>query len=244
MERIELADGVYITSDYCVWYEPKNVIILADLHLGLEASMKDEGFSLPRFQKDEILDRLSTIFDKYDPQTVIVNGDFKHEFGRNRKEELIEVVEVIDFIRDHSELIIIRGNHDNFLKTITEKRGIVFYEDFMVLDDITISHGHKSITEHQFLIIGHEHPSIKIRDDMGAFIKISCFLYHRSKNILILPAFSPLSEGRDMISARSFISDILKGLNIEEFYTYAVTDSGLMDFQTVKNIRKAYPDML
>lgn len=244
MEKIEIKDGIYITSDYCVYYEPRNVIILADLHLGLEASLKDEGFSLPRFQKNEILDRLSTIFDKYDPETVIVNGDFKHEFGRNRREEFHDIVDVIDFINDHSDVILIRGNHDNFLKNITEKRGIVFYEDSMVLDDITLTHGHKHIPPYDFLILGHEHPSLKIRDEMGAFVKISCYMFNRSNNILILPAFSPLSEGRDMITANNFISDSLKDIEISDFHIYAVSESGLMDFQTIKNIRDAYPDMI
>ncbi|MFW5928361.1 MAG: metallophosphoesterase [Thermoplasmatota archaeon] len=244
MDKIKIYDGVYITSDLCVWYEPKDVVILADLHLGLEASLKDEGFSLPRFQKDEIMDRLSTIFDKYGPETLIVNGDFKHEFGKNRREEFYEVIDVIDFIRDQCELVIIRGNHDNFLKTITEKRGVVFYEKSIVLDMITLTHGHKEFPEYEFLVMGHEHPSIKIRDEMGAFVKIPCFLFHRSMNILILPAFSPLSEGRDMVSARSFISDNLKDIDVGDFHVYAVSESGLMDFQTIKNIREAYPDMI
>ncbi|MFO7791783.1 MAG: metallophosphoesterase [Candidatus Saliniplasma sp.] len=244
MEKIDILNEIHITSDYCVWYSPKNVVILADLHLGLEASLKEDGISLPRFQKDEILDRLSTILDKYNPETVIVNGDFKHEFGKNRREEFYEVMDVIDFIKDQVELIIIRGNHDNFLKTITEKKRIVFYEKYIELDNITITHGHEDFPDFDFLIMGHEHPSIKIRDDMGAFIKIPCYLFHKTKKILILPAFSPLSEGRDMISADSFISDNLKEIDIEDFHVYALTESGLMNFKTIKDIRQAYPDML
>lgn len=244
MDGIEIFNGIHITSDYCVWYRPKDVVILADMHLGLEAYLKDDGISLPRFQKSEIMDRLSTILDKYDPQTLIINGDFKHEFGKNRKEEFYEIIDVIDYIREQVDLIIIRGNHDNFLKNITKKKGIVFYERSMELDTITITHGHKDISEFEFLIIGHEHPSIKIRDEMGAFIKIPCYLFNKSKNILVLPAFSPLSEGRDMISADDFISDILKENIIENFQVYALTDSGLMNFKTIKNIRKAYPEML
>jgi len=244
MDKIEIRDGLYITSDRCVYYSQKDVIILSDFHLGLEASLKGEGFSLPRFQKNEILGRLSTIFDKYSPETVIVNGDFKHEFGKNRREEFNEIIDVIEFIRGRSELILIRGNHDNFLKSITEKRGIVFYEDFIDLDDITLTHGHKDLPEYDFLIIGHEHPSLKIRDEMGAFIKIPCYMFNKSRNLLILPAFSPLSEGRDMIRASNFISDSLRDEKISEFRIYAVTESGLMDFQTIKNIREAYPDMI
>lgn len=210
MERKEIFNGLFITSDYCVWYEPRETIILADFHLGLEASLKDDGVSLPRFQKGEILDRLSTIIDKYEPRTVIVNGDFKHEFGKNRKEEFYEVMDVMDYIVENSTLLVVRGNHDNFLKTITEKKGVTMYEKKMSLDKITLSHGHEKTEHDGLLIVGHEHPSLKIRDEMGAVVKIPCYLYSEEEEVLVLPAFSPLSEGRDMIRAGKFISD---GLN-------------------------------
>ena len=242
MEKKELIDGLFITSDYCVWYEPKKTIILSDFHLGFEASLKDEGVSLPRYQKDEILNRLSTIIDKYEPRTMIVNGDFKHEFGRNRREEFYEVVDVIDYILDNCNLGVVRGNHDNFLKNITEKKNVPFYETPLHLNNLVLVHGHKEIDEDRFLIIGHEHPSIKIRDDMGALVKLSCFMYDKKNKILILPAFSPLAEGRDMINSEDFISEAIKGLAIADFHVYALTDEGLMDFQTVKDVRNAYPE--
>lgn len=244
MQKIEVSDGIYITSDRCVWYASKDVIILADLHLGLEASLRDEGYSVPRIQKDRILERLSTIMDKYQPITVVVNGDLKHSFGKNSGEEFYDLLDIVDFINEQSELVIVRGNHDNFLKSITEKRGIVFYEDYMILDDITITHGHKRVEDHDILIIGHEHPSLKIRDEMGSLVKIPCFLYNDNEKVIVLSAFSPFSEGRDMISARKFISESINHMDIAEFYVFAVTDTGLMNFQTVKDIREAYPSLL
>ncbi len=243
MQKIEIFDDVYITSDRCVWYSKKDVIILADLHLGLEASLREEGYSIPKIQKDRILSRLSTIIDKYQPETVVIDGDFKHSFGKNRKQEFYDLLDVIDYLEKQSELVIIRGNHDNYLKNIAEKRGIVFYENHMILDNITLTHGHKKIDDYDFLIIGHEHPSLKIRDEMGGLVKIPCFLYNNMNNVLISCAFSPFSGGRDIISAKNFISESINSLEIMDFHVYAVTDSGLMDFQTVGDIREVYPNL-
>ncbi|MFW6040524.1 MAG: metallophosphoesterase [Thermoplasmatota archaeon] len=241
MDKKEIFEGLYITSDKGAWYEPKKIFILSDLHLGFEANLEEDGISIPRFQKKDILESLSTILDKYDPETVIINGDLKHEFGKNKKEEFFEVMDIIDFLKEYRKLVIIRGNHDNFLKNITEKKGIPLHEEPIVIDDITVTHGHKAVDIEGLLIIGHEHPSIKIRDDMGSFIRLPCYLYHETKNILILPAFSPLAYGRDMLNSDKFISDAIKNENLENFQVYAVTDSGLMDFKKIRDIREAYP---
>lgn len=249
MEKIEILDGLFLSSEFCIWYEPKETIIISDLHLGYEASLRDEGVSLPRFQKEEILDRLSNIFDKFEPRSLIVNGDFKHSFGENRDEEFYAVMDVIDHIEDHCSLGIVRGNHDNFLKTITENKGVPLYEEPLHLDNFIITHGQGDIVdeikEEDLIILGHEHPSLKIRDEMGSVLNLPCFLYHPHNNILILPAFSPLAQGRDVINNEVFISDSLSdtGTNLNDFQVFAISDTGLMDFQTVQEIKMAYPDM-
>ncbi len=246
MAKKEIRPGLFLTSDYCVWYEPKRTIILADFHLGRESSMKEQGVSLPRFQKDEILDRLSTIKEKYQPETFIVVGDLKHEFGKNREQEFEEVFEVMDYLTESSDLITIRGNHDNFLKTLTSKKGVPFYEYSMTVDDLFLTHGHKEMEREGTLIMAHEHPSIKIRDEIGAVLKFPCFLYNEKEDIIILPAFSPLAEGRDILSTPGFISSILDEVEIQDFKVFALTESGtgLIDFKTVKEVKKAYPDVM
>lgn len=244
MERLEIFEGIFITSDFCVHYPTRELIVLSDLHLGYEASLADDGITVPRSQKEKILDRLSSTVERYSPKTVLINGDLKHEFGKNRRQEFREVYEVIDFIRESADLLVVRGNHDNFLKTITNHAGVPFYEKEFEVDDITFTHGHKNIDRRQFTVIGHEHPSVNIRDEMGGTIKIPCFMCYREEKVLVLPAFSPLAIGRDILKAKEPFSESIKDLDILDFNIYGITDEGLMDLRTLADIKKAMPDLL
>lgn len=248
MEKIEIEPGIFLTSESCVWYEPRKAVIIADLHLGYEAYLSEQGMNVPSHQKKKILDRLSTIKEKYDPDSLIIVGDFKHEFGKNREEEFKDVLDVVEFLTKDTNLVVVRGNHDNFLQTITNTAGVPFYQESFEVDDITLAHGHKEVSlgSEEFLIMGHEHPSIFIRDGVGAGIKLPCFLYHEERKIIVLPAFNPLAEGRDVSKKDSFFSEALEKqeIPIEEFRVFIVSDSGITDFHTLEEVRKAYPDTI
>lgn len=243
MEKKEIENGIFLTSYHCIWYEPRETILLSDLHLGYEACLTDQGISIPRYQKDEILDRLSTILNRFDPESMVIIGDFKHEFGKNRDQEFREVYDVMEFLTERTNLAVVRGNHDNFLQTITSKIGVPFHEEKLRMDDIVLSHGHREMVHEDLLIMGHEHPSLKIRDEAGAVLKRPCFLYSREERIIILPAVSPIAEGRDMISTDGFISEAIKDVDPTDFRAYMLSNDGIIDFQTLAQVRKAMPDL-
>jgi len=51
------------------------------------------------------------------------------------------------------------------------------------------------------MVIGHEHPALGLKDDIGVKEKIPCFLYGQLKdktNIIVLPAFAKVSNGNDI----------------------------------------------
>lgn len=242
MQKKRLERDLYITSDRCLWYRKEETIVIADLHLGQESSIASQGTTIPRIQRDIIIDALSTIIERYQPRTVVIAGDLKHEFNRNRKQEFREVYQVMEFLRERTSLVVVRGNHDNYLKNITNSAGIPFYEHGLPMGDYYITHGHLDLEIDGKMIMGHEHPSLRIRDDMFATLKRPCFLHHPS-GITILPAFSPLSYGRDLLSGDRFISKVLQGYNMDEFRAYLVAEDGLLDLFTVGDIREAMPDI-
>jgi metallophosphoesterase superfamily enzyme len=99
-----------------------------------------------------------------------------------------------------------------------------------------ITHGHKEVEWDGTLIIGHEHPSLQLRDEIGASIKRPCFLI--SDGVIVLPAFSPLATGTNAASMH-FISPPLKDLD-ERTRVIAIDEElGLVDFQTLADIRRS-----
>ncbi len=243
MEMKEIIPDIFLTSHLCVWYRSENTVIIADIHLGYESSLADEGITVPRVHKKKILNRLSTILDRYSPKNLIIAGDLKHEFSKNRDQEFREIFEIIDYIQERTHLSIVRGNHDNFLRTITESAGVPLYEEKIDLGEIRVTHGHRMVDNEKILLMGHEHPSLKIRDEIGATFKLPCFLYHPT-GVIVLPAFSPLAYGRDMIRAHKFISNALEGIPLPEFHVYGVSDEGLISLSTLKNLRESIPDII
>ena len=242
MREIEIIEGLFLSSNYCVWYRPKDVVIVTDFHLGYESAMHDEGISLPEIQKEKILDNISDIKNRYQPETMIVLGDFKHDFGRSKDRVFSEILDVMDYMLEDSTLIMIKGNHDNYLKNYTRLKEVTLHEVKMKLDHMTLSHGHEEIEWEDLLMIGHEHPAIVIKDEVGSSMKFPCFLYDEEEKVLILPSIDPMRSGRDIITSSSFFSKSIASLEPANFHVYAISEDGLLDFHKVRDIRRTQPD--
>ncbi len=196
------------------------VAIIADLHLGIENAMVEKGISIPELQFEEVMERIFTVIEKYDVEKLVIAGDLKHEFGRNLPLEWKDVSEFLEKLNDIVELEVVRGNHDNFLPAILAKYGLELKEEVKV-GGWKVVHGHKEV-EGERIIMGHEHPAVKIRYG-GAVYSYPCYLHARNdREILVLPAQSPLSSGTDVLTADSFLSPLLSfDMKID---VYAVED--------------------
>ncbi len=231
MEEITVGDLTF-SRYFMLYLEDYDTGVMADFHLGYEDVMAQKGLFLPKLQYSYIMNLLATIFEKYDPKRMIINGDLKHEFSRNMPQEWREIEEVVDFIIDRSELIVVRGNHDNFLRAILRRRGVELKEHYR-LGKYLFVHGHREIqlSENSMLIMAHEHPSITLRDEIYATVKYPCFLY--SPQIIVLPAVSLYAAGTD-ISKNDYISPILRNANVE-FEIFAIDEKeGIIPLRNIR----------
>jgi hypothetical protein len=162
-----------------------------------------------------------------------VAGDLKHEFGRNLPHEWEDVELFLQSFSD-LEIEVVRGNHDNFLATILSKYGVELTESIEI-GEWTVIHGHLE-TNAKKIIMGHEHPAIKVRKE-GAIYNFPCFLHVKEKNAVVLPAFSPLAPGSNIIESNSFLSPVLD-LKIDVVEVYAV-DKEVIYLGKVRDVRKA-----
>jgi putative SbcD/Mre11-related phosphoesterase len=236
VEKLEVRPDVVVDKDHALFLKKSRTAVIADLHLGYEGALHEEGVSIPRFQKGVMMDRLESIVKRHKPKKIIINGDFKHEFSRNLTQEWDDVNDVLNFLIGEVEVELTRGNHDNYLMTILAKKDLGLLET-TESQGMPIAHGHKDITWEGTLIIGHEHPSLLLRDEIGASIKRPCFLI--SGRTIVLPAFSPLATGTNVASMH-FISPPLACLDAYKTRVIAIDEKlGLMDFQTLGDLRQA-----
>jgi uncharacterized protein len=219
-------------------------IIISDLHLGYEQSLNTEGFMIPKFQFEKILGSLEKISKESNSKKIIINGDLKHEFGKISQQEWKEVNDFLLYLKNNfEEIILIKGNHDNFIPYIANKLNIEVKETFS-MENFLIVHGHKipenlEDLKEDTLIIGHEHPCIGLRSGERVE-KIKCFLKgeFEGKNLIVMPSFNFVSEGSDILHEK-LLSPFLKNYPLDNFEAYGVENFEVFPFGKIKDIIKA-----
>ncbi|NJE75534.1 metallophosphoesterase [Thermococcus sp. ES12] len=206
-------------------------VIIADLHLGYEVSMAREGFYLPRVF-GEVVRRLKLLLKRERPKTLVIDGDLKHSFVPEwrEKRELRAFVEEVAPLVD--ELILVRGNHD--VGTLWLRELGVEVVDELELAGWKLVHGHKLVEGERF-IIGHEHPSIRLRDEVGALLKVPVFLM--GEELIVLPAFSPWAYGNDVL--RELVSPFLRVHEISDARVLVPLEDELLDFGKLADLNRA-----
>jgi putative SbcD/Mre11-related phosphoesterase len=229
MGGVEIFPGLEISNERCAVMRDEGIVVIADLHLGFESVLEEGGLHLPRMQNQTMRDMIERIVERYSPSKFVILGDLKHEFSRNLPQEWGEVQRLLSLMQEERELVVVRGNHDNYLATISSRLGIDMVDEFRA-GGIGFVHGHVD-TSLRPLVMGHEHPSVRLFDTVGAYVKMPCFVHLPTERILVLPAFSPLASGTDFtgLTAADTLSPILKSSDLSDAVAYGCSDIGLLN---------------
>ncbi len=228
MDSVEIEPGVRVTNDRCLILEKEHVLVIGDLHLGYEKALEDEGVYIPRMNTDSIRDSLNRIISKYEPETIVLLGDIKHDFKRAKYEGKEEVRSILDLILGAAEVVVIRGNHDNYIQNIISDYGLMAV-DYADIGGYRLGHGHVDSGVRP-VIIGHEHPSVRIAGALSGGMKVQCFMYARKEGVIVIPPFSFLSSGNDLSGAypESFMSDACRNADVAEAELYGISELGII----------------
>jgi len=131
-KNIEIIDlGLYFEGN----------LVFSDFHIGYEEALNKEGVFVPRFQFESIIKRLDKLFLRLNKKVdrIIINGDIKHEFGTISEQEWRHTLRLIDYLlKKCDEVILIKGNHDNILGPIAEKRNVKVLDYLIINEKIPI----------------------------------------------------------------------------------------------------------
>ncbi len=242
--EVEIFPGVFLNGLGGLYISKRKCLVIADLHLGLEQALAVKGIRFPFFQLKHIKRRVELLLETYRPEVFIVNGDLKHDFGRINFQEVKEVSEFLNFsCPSVREFVLVRGNHDNFLWRSMFPENMVFTDRYS-LGNFTFVHGHKKEKpSSEYIVLGHEHPSVKFSDEFGGSVKMPCFLVGEvsSSRIIVLPAFSPLSSGTNvsMTSKENFLSPLLREFGVEDFKVYGVDGDCVYYLNLVRYLKRS-----
>ena len=241
MDELEVAPGLWATRHFALWLKEEGAVAISDLHLGFEAALAEQGVSIPRFQRREVLGRLARLLDAYEPEKLIIAGDFKHEFSKNLPDEWVEIKQVLRFLQQRTETIVVRGNHDNYLATILGDLRMTLHDRYD-LGGCTFVHGHEDVQALGTIVMGHEHPAVKLRDPLGATVSVPAFLI--AERVVVLPAFSPLALGVN-VASYPYLSPLLNRIDVDAARVVGIDEKeGLLDFGRVSDLVTADASLL
>ena len=197
-------------------------LVVADLHIGFEEAMVREGNYVPKLL-DRVVSSISRVLKRERPRRLVINGDLKHSFVPAWRERR-ELEAFFDGLSSYlGEIVLVRGNHDVGVGWI-RKLGVEIV-DSLELGRWKLVHGHR-LEEGERFIIGHEHPAVRLRDEVGASVKVPVFL--RGERLIVLPAFSPWAYGNDV--TREIVSPFLRKFDVSKLRVLVPIEGEVLDF--------------
>ena len=216
--------------DLGLYCEKEKTLVISDIHIGYEESLHKHGILVPRVYFKEFLSRLEKMLPHVD--TVVINGDLKHEFAGMSSSEWKGSKELFALL-EGKKIILIKGNHDPLLPFVFKNMEIV---PFLKLGNVLIAHGDVILQEEaNIIIIGHEHCAIGLKEG-NRIERYKCFLKGKWKgNILIaMPSCNLAIEGTDVLRNER-LSPYLQQ-NLENFEVFIIFDRVYL-FGKVKDLQ-------
>jgi hypothetical protein len=204
----------------------ETALVVADYHAGIERTYRRDGVEVTS-RAEERREQLVALLESEDPDRVIFLGDLGTHIGEPDGSELEELMDLEHHLRPW-EVTLVPGNHDGLLGDVL---------DFEVVDgsgvrlgDVGFVHGHSwpgtEPLEAEVLAVGHEHPCVRLEDEVGGSriervwlrgdFDPGPFTEHQGEpvdgpsEIVVFPAFNTLAGGTWVnVEGQEFLSPFL-----------------------------------
>lgn len=209
---MDLSDLQPITNEPALFIKNKKILIVADLHIGIESQLRKQGLNTSS-RTQNMIDSLLKICKKYKPFEIILLGDIKHNIPSSTIQERRDVKNFLTTIKEYGSVHLLPGNHDGNINKISPPEIIIHPSNGFSIENIGFVHGHRwpseEIMQCDQIVISHTHPTVMFTDRLGYKTFEPCwikgmFLKNKLKekypegiisSILIMPAFNPLCGG-------------------------------------------------
>lgn len=205
--QYQFADGMIADARRALWLPAERVLAVADLHLGYAWAHRANGQLLPVTPVEDTGGRLLALVREYRPPRLVVLGDVIH---RAIQAAIVERVlgQLLGELSGLTEVVLIRGNHDGRLDSLVKNAGHALeLRDELRVGRLRLVHGDQpvEIAGDTCVVMGHEHPSIRMDDGVATSVKCPCFLV--GDRVVVLPAFSSWAAG-SAVGRCAFLSPI------------------------------------
>lgn len=196
-----------------VFIKEKEMLVIADLHIGIENELQDHGLHVPS-QLPQMWYILKQLCDDYHPKTIVLLGDIKHSIPQTPFHEKNQLRTFFQQLNDVTTVHIIPGNHDGNIHWYIPDDVLLHESDGVLFDTLGCVHGHRwpkeEVMNASCLLMGHTHPTLMLQDRLKYETYESCWVktkldaeqtkekydsFNEALEIIIFPAFNPLCGG-------------------------------------------------
>jgi len=148
------------------------ILVVADLHIGWEASFWEHGIHIPS-QTPKLIEKLAQVVHVALPTQLVILGDVKHAVARVKPEEWRDVPQFFEeALKLVPEIKVVPGNHDGNLAPLTPRNVEILPASGTTLtEDVSLVHGHAwpspRLLSCSTMVMGHVHPVIGFSDALG-----------------------------------------------------------------------------
>jgi putative SbcD/Mre11-related phosphoesterase len=190
----------------------KKTLIVADLHIGIEAELRESGINIPS-QTEKMALHLLDLCKEHDIHDLVIVGDVKHNVPMTSRQEYFEIPRIFERFKDHVETVhITPGNHDGNLKNYLPNWVKIHSTKGFTLKGVGFFHGHtwpkKEVMKCKHVVCAHQHPAILFLETLGERDSRQCWVkadfiakvteerYPGSNpKLIIMPTFNDLLGG-------------------------------------------------
>ncbi len=213
----------------------KKILIVCDLHLGIESSQN--GMNVPS-QTTSITDELINLVKKVKASELILLGDIKHSIPQIAPKEWLNIPKFFKRLVDIVPVSIIRGNHDGDIDALITPDIKIYNELILSVNDhkIGLIHGHMMIPLSFFqtdtIIVGHTHPAIEFRDELGV---------KSYKNVWIRVKWNKRKIAKVYLQFRNLKPQKNPLIQFEKKFNLKIKDPDIIVMPVFNKLIKGYP---
>jgi len=160
----------FLTDYPALFISDKKILVIADLHLGLEHDLYQSGIVIPP-QAEKFQKTIEDLIKMTKAKTLVILGDLKHVVPGMSYMEEKEIPKMLFNLVEKVEVILVKGNHDTFIERILPKEVKVYSSRGLKIGKYGFFHGHawpsKKLMSCDYLFFGHIHPVVEFRDKLG-----------------------------------------------------------------------------
>jgi len=186
------------------------IMVIADLHIGIEAEFKLAGIFIPS-QSSKMAQKIERLIDQTGIKELVILGDVKHFIPGTVALERRDIPLFFNTILEVAdEVHVVAGNHDAMIRPHVPKKVKFHRPEGFKVNDIGFIHGHawpsQNLMKSRYLLMGHNHPAVVLVDELGGRNLQPCWVRYEFRKIvknrkhlpregLLVPSFNDLCGG-------------------------------------------------